>query len=341
MLILFNASIILTPATHQYQINKKNNDQPVSNAQTITLYPTDDAFSSTQYHGFGFTHRKTGHTQTINVGEFDNIFALGYTSWGYIQFNLSEIPVPLSEVTLARLRLYKQVTVGWPVENQSALIRINLHCLYEPGFNEDEMKANNHLNYEQDCTSYCWMTRGRKDNGWKEWDVTDCLQNCNGLWGWALVMSPNHRPVDSSCNIVNFYSNDWPPQKPELVVTYGGEGPATELTVEITQPEDNWVYLNGIRWMRLPQGFNAQIAILLGSYLRFKASADAPTGINRVEFSIGSMFSPDQQYTDISPPYEWFWNDARPGFNAYELNVKAFDNTEDSVEDNVLLIRFW
>ena len=356
VLMLLNTAIIFSPATQQNQITE-NNSQPRISVQTMTLYPTDDAFSSTQFGEFGFPHRKTGHSQTINVGEFNNIFSLGYTSWGYIQFNLSEIPVPLSKVTLARLQLYKHVTAGWPVKNASALVRINLHCL-SSGFDEDLIRANDHLNYEKDPVSYCWMTRGTEDNGWKEWDVTECIQNWKGLWGWALVMSPYHRPVDSTCNIINFYSNDWPPQKPELVITYEGEGPATELTVDITQPEDMWIYLNGIKYMRItpwlinlissliswfnvPPDFNGPIAVLLGGYLLIKVNADAPSGIDRVEFSMISLFSPDQQSTDISPPYEWFWNDMHPGINVYGLNVKAFDNTGDSAEDNMLLFRFW
>ena len=354
MLFLINTTIIFSNAEYDTQdgINpddlKDFHTEGISETQSITLYPTDDAYQSSQAGVFGFEHltwdRLTGNDQKMNVGMFSNIMALPYESWAYIRFNLSQIPGSVEDVTSAVLRLYKHVTTGWGGRhNASAIVCINLHELDgPPGLDETTVKQGAHhpMRHQEKSCSYCYMERGTTNNGWKEWDVTSCIQNNGGQYGWVLIMDPHHLPVDATANIINFFTKEWSPYIPELIVRSGGE-PPDELSVKIVQPENMFIYSNGQKRMRLPFSLNAPVAVLYGGNLEIKVEAYAPSGIDRVEFHMGDMGNRKQDFTDYSAPYTWFWSDARRGFNIYELNVEGFDNTGASAEDNFLLIRVW
>lgn len=348
-LFFIDASVVFTGADSENEKNENIYDEMFLDVQskitsnTLTLYPTDDAYISTQ---FGTSGIKTGNQQHIMVENFKNIWSIPYVSWGVINFNLSQIPVSSRrDITSAVLRLYKHNTVVWD-GNQSAKLRVNLHEIKRGPWQEEDVKCTGQLtlpNYERDPFSYCIMQRGINDNGWKEWNVTSSVKNWGGRYGWAIVISSYHLPMpaqtEGRVNSLAFYSKDLTQYIPELVVTFNGE--SLELYVKINQPENMWVYRNSQKWFKVLSSFDLPIAFLFGGRLRIQADAGAPSGINRVEFKIGDWFTRNlQEYIDYSAPYEWNWNDPRFGPNIYELNVTAYDNTGNLASDGLLMIRF-
>lgn len=334
--LMIGATVV--PVLGVMDVDKSKVEDASANIQTITLIPTGDATVIQSE-----PTKRTGHEMVLNVK----------TWWGglyecrtYVQFDLSQIPVSSSQVNSAILRLYRYDTA---IHLGDMSIEIPHHAFHvKSSWDESTIRWSykpkttyeDHWPFGDTCAS-CKIKRDIMDDGWKEWDVTSCLRSGHGEHGWMIKHSLVPNEAITLVNSFSFTSKEsYDPSndhRPQLVVTYGGDGPSDDM-VEITQPEPLWIYLNGKKLSKISFPEEANVAVILAGGLQIRANAYSSSGINRVEFKLGDMNGRVQESIDYSEPYEWDWTDT-PGFNIYELNARAFDNAGGSGEDNFLMIK--
>ena len=194
---------------------------------TIILYPIQDSLVAYSGHplNFNICHENFGSAQNLVVRSGAAPKGI-LPEWrrSFIQFDLSSIPVPRSQVTSAILRLYRFDTgVYGPPQDMEIH-----HHVYEVKRQWDEdtitwVKQPNYYRYG--FSACCLIKRDIHDDGWKEWDVTASVRGTRCYYGWIIrhwVLQPGPRNVVKH---FTFYSKEsWYPGgedlRPQLVVTY-------------------------------------------------------------------------------------------------------------------------